>query len=643
MFKHPTMKTQRIPWPYAAIAGICAWGTLDASAQTQDVTLYRFSAPNAIYNYNTMTPFSHSLRMYGNMGYAKDSEYWRTLLSSPHMARPRSTKVRAIDMFEHIRIQFRSPLDDKYLWYKNTTTPKAEASAGVADTTSFPRYLRDGDLKGANVFEDTRTIAIDNDAMYWLCEDGTIRYYYRNGVENTAYSPTTWTRFTDGPFSGEALADKIHYLIGVEGRIMRFMANDTDVIHYQLQKQQASYIKTVSWKFTVDPLKGRTLGEIVDGRVPGYSYLGWDYAGPVIASLTLSGNASANIPGVGEVTVTPGLRDEFPPTHHMGTVRIPEGGQALDADGHPLTDLAGNPIPDNSLITPDGYIIIQPDGVYTEIDDAGVITLAPGTIVIRPTPNGGRKETAFPDGGFYDPSLPERLTPLDDDPADPAGTIRLPGKDGERNTPDDIVISPKEPDGNAPSVDPGTGSVTIPEGGADVVDGNSVPVTTPGGKELPEGTVITPGGTIILPGNDNDNDGKPDAPVIIPGQDSMVIVPPGGTVVAPGGETTALPDGGTATLPGGTVEANIVEPVYITYITLVGPDTPAITWKAPTSTGTVVGHIIYAKVKLTDAEWTPLYGGFILNADQTGATLPATLSRTENPFRFFKKATILRK
>ena len=648
MFKHPTMKTQRIPWPYAVIAMACAWGAIDASAQTQDVTLYRFSAPNALVNYNTMTPFSHSLTMYGDMGYTKDSEYWRALLSSPHMARPRSTKVRAIDMFEHIRIQFRSPLDDKHLWIKNTTTPRVEVASGVADTASFPRYLKDGDLKGANVFEDTRTIAMDNDAMYWLCEDGTIRYYSRNGTENTSYSPATWTRFTDGPFSGEALADKIKHLIGVEGRIMRFLVNDTDVIHYQLQKQQASYTKTVSWKFTADPLKGRTLGEIVDGRVPGYAYLGWDNTGPIIASLTLSGNASANIPGIGEVTVTPGVRDEFPPTHHMGTVRIPEGGQALDADGNPLTDLAGNPIPDNSLITPDGFVIIQPTGVYTEIDDDGVITLAPGTIVIRLMPDSGRKETAFPDGGFYDPSLPERLTPLDDDdPPDPDGTIRLPGKDGERNTPDDIVISPKEPDGNAPTIDPGTGSVTIPEGGAEVVDGNSVPVTTPDGKELPEGTVITPGGTIILPGNDNDNGGKPDAPVIIPDQETSgngtVIVPPGGTVVSPGGKPTELPDGGTVMLPGGAVEANIVEPVRITSIVLTGPDTPAITWMAPTNTGTVAGHIVYAKVKLTDAEWTPLYGGFILNADQTGATLPATLSRTEEPFRFFTKATIIRK
>ena len=648
MLKHLTVRTQRIPWPYAVSAMICVWGAIGASAQIQDANLYRFYAPSGVYNYSIMTPFSHSLLMYGDKGYTKDSEYWRALLSSPHMARPRSTKVRAIDMLENVRIQFRSPVDDKYLWYKNTTTPKLEGSGGVADTTSFPRYLKNGDLKDANVFEDTRTIAMDNDAMYWLCEDGTIRYYYRNGTENTYYSPTTWTHFSDGPFKGEALADNVQYLIGVEGRIMCFMVNDTDVIHYQIKQNEAVYTKTVSWKFTVDPLKGRTLGEVVDGLVPGYSYLGWDNTGPVIASFTLKGNASANIPGIGEITITPGVRDEFPPTHHMGTVRIPEGGQALDSDGNPLTDISGKPIPDNSsLITPDGFVIIQPDGVYTEIDDVGVITLAPGTIVIRPKPNGGCDEIAFPDGGFYDPSLPERLTPLDDDnppDPDPDGTIRLPGKDGECGTADDIVISVKKPDGNAPSVDSGTGSVTIPEGGADVVDGNNVPVTTPDDKELPEGTVITPGGTIILPGNDKD--GKPDAPVVIPDQETpgagMIIVPPGGTVVNPDGELTMLPDGGTVMLPAGTVEANIVEPVRITSITLIKSDTPVITWMAPTNTGTVVGHIVYAKVNLIDAEWTTLYDGFTLNDDQTGATLPATLSKAEEPFHFFKKATVIR-
>ena len=489
-------------------------GSIGAQAQAQpqpleDVALYRFSAPTAVYNQSAMTPFSHSVEMYEYLGYGNASEYWRVLLSSPHMARPRSTQVRAIDMFEHIRIQFRSPLGEKLLWYKNTTTPKKEDSGGVADSAAFPRYLKDGDLKGANVFEDPRTIAMDDDAMYWLCEDGTLRYYRRNGYENTSYSPATWTHFSDGPFKGEALADMVRHLIGVEGRIMRFMVNDVDVIHYQMQKNKASYTQTTSWKFTVDPLKGRTLGEVLNRQVAGFSYLGWDRVGPVIASFEISGNAAANIPGIGDVMVTPGARDEFPPTHHTGIIRVPGGGQALDADGNPITDLAGDPIPDGSLIAPDGGIVILPDGSLAEIDDGGVITMPPGAIVIRPAPapdgngsDGGREEIHFPHGGEYD----------------------------------------------------------------------------------------------ALSGD----------------------------------------------ISGGIVKENIIEPVRITSIKLVAEDTPAIRWMAPTNSGAIIGHIIYAKTELAAPEWTPLRSGFILDPDGAGATLPATLGGEEEPFHFFKKATIIR-
>ena len=396
MFKHLTTGKQRIPWPYLALALTCAWSAVGAFAQTQDVILYRWSSPKALTTSRRLKPFSPAVEMYAGMGYTKESEYWRALLTSPHMCRPRSSLVRANDMLGQTHLRFRSPLDRK-LWHKVISAPNTSESAYYnADAVSFKRYLTDGDLKGANVYEDSRMIAMDEEGMYWLHPDGALRYYHRKGYQLTAHSPMTWTRFTDGPFANGVLANKLRYLIGAENRVLYFMVNDTDVIAYAVGKNKATHKSTTAWTFKSAPFAGHTFGEIVDGWMPGYTYLGWDAAGPVFASFSLTENAVINVPAFGgDITVTPGTLGESPAIHHKGIVRVPEGGQVFDAFGSPFTDFAGRPIPGNSLITRDGLIITQSSGARPAISDVGAVALTPGTRILRPFADGGRAETFF--------------------------------------------------------------------------------------------------------------------------------------------------------------------------------------------------------------------------------------------------------
>ena len=102
----------------------------------------------------------------------------------------------------------------------------------------------------------------------------------------------------------------------------------------------------------------------------------------------------------------------------------------------------------------------------------------------------------------------------------PDGSITVPGKDGNPNTPDNNATANGNGTGNNPTRDPATGNIEIPKGGS-VTTGSGETIPLPDGGILkPDGTVIInrpEGGTITVPGTDGTNpdvtkpDGSPDA------------------------------------------------------------------------------------------------------------------------------------
>lgn len=166
-----------------------------------------------------------------------------------------------------------------------------------------------------------------------------------------------------------------------------------------------------------------------------------------------------------------------------------------------------------------GNTIVQPAGTITVID--GPVKVYPdGTVFVpagsKVTDKDGNEVTGpatiDPDGK---PDPGEKDDPKKDDTDN---SIIIPGKDGFIDPPNDgdnLIVKPDATGGETGRIDPDTGDTTItaPDG-ADVSIPGTNPPNTRADIKLPEGTVIKPDGTIILPG---DKDGKDDNGGTIPG------------------------------------------------------------------------------------------------------------------------------
>ena len=226
--------------------------------------------------------------------------------------------------------------------------------------------------------------------------------------------------------------------------------------------------------------------------------------------------------------------------NETGIVIVPENGAVISVNDKPVIIDNISPdghFPEGTLVLPDGTIIVpgpNADGTPA-INPDGSIDVGEGDIIILPPYD---KPYIVPaPGGTYRPDipgvvinddpltyirLPDGLTVIEGNP--PA--IVLPGADGEYGTDDDVVVAPATP----ADVDPGTGIVTIPEGGA-AVGTNGVPIVIEGVTDnegnFPEGTLVLPDGTIIVPGPNADGTPKinDDGTIEVGGGD-LIINPP---------------------------------------------------------------------------------------------------------------------
>ena len=140
-------------------------------------------------------------------------------------------------------------------------------------------------LRNANVIAMSGSNGI---VLYDPINGGTISWYnYINGT----LSYERAIAFSAGTYAGTTLSDHIGKMIGMDIRsgveCMYFLDFD-DALN-----EEVLVIYTVTGSFisssTVpidpnSPFAGYTLGDIVDGRVPGWSYVGWQL-GPIIVSV----------------------------------------------------------------------------------------------------------------------------------------------------------------------------------------------------------------------------------------------------------------------------------------------------------------------------------------------------------------------
>ena len=319
-----------------------------------------------------------------------------------------------------------------------------------------------------------------------------------------------------------------------------------------------------------------------NGTAPtGYSFDGWTNtsgvafaAGVGFSNLTVMDTATVTLyprwkaivgvtvpgpdgimPSDDDVTVDGATIEDVNPG--TGIVTVPEGGSTISTNGVPIvipgvTDPVDNKFPEDTLVLPDGTIIVPgTPGSGTPKDNGdGTVDVGPGDIIIL-YPYDDPFVVPAP-GGTFDPEIPGIVT--NDDPktvilvpggggiivGDPSG-ITVPGPDGLLDTDDDVTV-----DGaTVADVNPGTGIVTVPEGGS-TISTNGVPIIIPGVTDpvddtFPEDTLVLPDGTIIVPA-DPKNPGTPkingdgtvevgpgDIIILYPYDKPFVVPEPGGT------------------------------------------------------------------------------------------------------------------
>ncbi|MDB6071531.1 MAG: sorting protein, partial [Verrucomicrobiales bacterium] len=119
----------------------------------------------------------------------------------------------------------------------------------------------------------------DDNSMWWDATTGQVSYYnYPNGT----LEGTSATTFTGGPYAGLTIASKLSSMIGYENNNVYFLDGSGTLTVYNTSM---GFVRTDTVTLS-GLLTGNTLGDLVDGKVPGYSYLGWD-VGPIVLAASI--------------------------------------------------------------------------------------------------------------------------------------------------------------------------------------------------------------------------------------------------------------------------------------------------------------------------------------------------------------------
>ncbi len=213
------------------------------------------------------------------------SEQWKQLLESGYIMGTGTHLTRGQDFSEDFHLNWVNPAVMDRNYYDNWWIPGEDL---YVFSSGYPRTLANqGPHAGASVLANPNLLAMGDDNFLFWDDDGTISVYnYPGGTLETDY---TWTEFTSGYWDGESLSSKLHLLIGYEEANLYFLEGDSLIVRYSLLGTAgSSYILTFA---NDSDLAGYTLGQLVDGDIDGFTYMGWD-VGPVAIGI----NATIPIP-----------------------------------------------------------------------------------------------------------------------------------------------------------------------------------------------------------------------------------------------------------------------------------------------------------------------------------------------------------
>lgn len=200
---------------------------------------------------------------------------WKALLNSPYLLGSAAEGVRARDVSEDWDLNIIDPSDavrNHYFdWYANSLFANPYVLR-----IGYPLYLDPvGPHAGAYVVNNPKVLAMGDDVFVMLDPDGSLSYYVYAG--GWLLKDSTAKAFTNGPWAGQTLTSKLQHMIGYE-ELQLYFLEGASTLHV--------FDRDLKWVRTDDvrlghELSAYSLGDLVDNKVPGYTYIGWD-AGPIV-------------------------------------------------------------------------------------------------------------------------------------------------------------------------------------------------------------------------------------------------------------------------------------------------------------------------------------------------------------------------
>ena len=209
---------------------------------------------------------------------ATSNNQWAALVNSAYLVGGQSTLTRGRDVVEDWEINFIDPATPTvnywYDFYSNN-------AATTVTRVGYPLTLTGGPMAGQSILSNNKLLAVgDDNTMWWDAGTGKVSYYnYPNGNLESTPAATT---FTGGPYAGLSIASKLSSMIGYENNNLYFLEGSGTVNVYSMNM---GFVRTDSVTLT-GLLAGKTLGDLVDGKVAGYTYLGWD-VGPIVLGVSV--------------------------------------------------------------------------------------------------------------------------------------------------------------------------------------------------------------------------------------------------------------------------------------------------------------------------------------------------------------------
>ena len=227
----------------------------------------------------TRTLFPDAIVGDGNNKQTSDN-LWAALATSENVIGNSTGLTRARDFVEDWDINFINPtVNNVNYWFDFYS----DNSANTISRSSFPLTLVNGPQAGQSLMGNNNLLAMGDDNSLWLDADGSLSYY--NYPTGTLEFNSTKTSFSTGPtgWKGSTLVSKVGNLIGYEEGNLYFLEGDNQVLVFNYD---LTYLRTDQFRFDGE-LTGRSLADLIDGKVENATYLGWDL-GPVVAMVQTS-------------------------------------------------------------------------------------------------------------------------------------------------------------------------------------------------------------------------------------------------------------------------------------------------------------------------------------------------------------------